>query len=29
MRETHDHVEGAPAEVSPYSTAVTVGNLGT
>ena len=28
MREAHDRVEGAPAEVSPYSTAVTVGNLG-
>lgn len=29
MREAHDRVEGAPAEVTPYSTVVTVGNLGT
>ena len=29
MREAHDRLEGAPAKVRPYSTAVTVGNLGT
>jgi hypothetical protein len=29
MKEAHDRVEGPPVEVSPYSTAITIGNLGT